>query len=78
MDMFVGSTKLKAKGMAARARAVEKKASKQGKVLKKKLESGAKKAFSKAPAKAKMAAKKKITPPKKKAAASKVRSRAKK
>jgi hypothetical protein len=64
--------------LLAQARAAEKQAKKQGRALKRKLESQAKKAFGKAPAKAKVAAKKKVTPPKKKAAVSKARSRAKK
>jgi hypothetical protein len=66
------------RNLVAQARAVEKKANKQGRALKKKLQSGTKKAFAKAPAKAKVAAKKKVTPLRKKATASKARSRAKK
>jgi colicin import membrane protein len=64
--------------LLAKAKAAEKQAKKQGLALKKKFESGTKQAFGKAPAKAKVAAKKKVTPPKKKAAASRARSRAKK
>ena len=56
--------------LVAQARAAEKKANKQGRALKKKFESGTKKAFGKAPAKAKAAvAKKKVTAAKKKPAA---------
>ncbi len=72
------------------SRASRKKAIKQGKAQKRKLESGAKKALSKAPtkkkapakkkasAKKKAPAKKKVAAPKRKAAASKAKARARK